>query len=121
MLQPERYAHDGDAEQQSPQQMRKGYPNAADKKPKDIHHDSQTAAAAALDDSGLPERQQRQKTDFENLPPEGYADKGAAQQHPVHQIFDCHDEAAEKNPNNITDDAHRYKKITVSHKKTAGR
>ena len=86
--------------------MRERNPDAADKKPQDVHHRREAARRIVHVFDFLSERPQRQYSQFECLQPERDADNGDAQRYPRQNVFDKNGQPAEKQPDKITQDFH---------------
>ena len=102
VLQSERNADDGDAEDESEEEVADGEPEAADDNPKQVHEQGQTSGARVFLTYLFAEGPQGQFGEFDELPSEGKTDDGDAEQCSCENVSKGQFDAAEDEPDDIT-------------------
>ena len=104
-------AHDRDAEQQAETQVDQGDLPPAQQDPEEVHHRGQAAGLPGAVHQLVAEGPEGVAAEFEELDAEGDADDGDAHHQPHEEIDQRDEQAAEHEPDQITEKFHNKTKI----------
>ena len=106
MLHAERDTDDGDAEDYPEKEMGQEYPYSPYEEPDDIHEEGKTTATLRDVYHLAAERPEGQHSEFQGLYSERYSDDRDKQADTGYKVFQCDEETAEQDPDDISKNFH---------------
>ena len=106
MLEPERNAYDGDAEDHTRRYVHHRNLNTSDKNPDYIHKDGKATVVIGIGDYLPAERPKCKPGHLEQLITERYTNDSDAEKQPDHKIIEADNQTSEQNPKYVSQEPH---------------